>query len=91
MGESLEWARKSKGDAKLREEYSEAATIVLELVAHEAKRGAPTVVRPEECEATLSQFQNMVQFVDLDDAASMASLKALARQSLEAFGVPLFD
>jgi hypothetical protein len=89
MGHPLEWARSSKGDAKLREQLHEDAIIVLDLVEHEAKRQSPAIRRPAECEAALSHFRDMVQSIDFDDAASMASLKAYARQALEAFGIPL--
>lgn len=85
MGQSLEWARGSSGDAKLREQLHEDATIVLDLVESEARRKAPAVRRPEECKAALSAYREMVRSVDFDDAASMAILKAHARKALEAF------
>lgn len=85
FGHPLEWARSSKGDAKLRDQFHEDATIVLELVEHDAKHQSPATRRPAECKAALSRFRDLVQSVDFDDAASMASLKAHARQALEAF------
>ncbi|HEX8433475.1 hypothetical protein [Archangium sp.] len=89
MGHSLEEIRRSKGDTKLREDFHEDATVVLELVAHESKRKSPAIRCPEECEAALSRFRDMVRAIDFDDAVSMASLKTYARQVLAAFGVPL--
>lgn len=91
MGQSLEAVRRSKGDARLREEFHEDATRVLDLVAHEERLKSTVIRRPAECKAALSQFQTLVQSIDFDDAASMASLKAYARQSLEAFGIPLSE
>jgi hypothetical protein len=85
MGHSLEPARSSNGDAKLREQLHEDATIVLELVEHEVTRQSPATRRPAECKAALSHYRDMVQSIDFDDAASMARLKAYARQALEAF------
>ncbi|HYO59124.1 hypothetical protein [Archangium sp.] len=85
FGHPLEWARSSKGDANLRERFHEDATIVLDLVESEAGRKSPATRRPAECKAALSQFRDMVQSIDFDDAASMATLKAYARQALEAF------
>jgi hypothetical protein len=85
MGQSLEWARSSNGDAKLREQLHEDATIVLDLVESEANRKSPATRRPAECKAALSHYRDMVQSIDFDDAASMTSLKEYARQALEAF------
>jgi hypothetical protein len=48
FGHPLEWARNSKGDAKLREEFHEDATIVLELVEIEAGRKSKAVRSPAE-------------------------------------------
>jgi hypothetical protein len=85
FGHPLEWARSSKGDAKLREQFHDHATIVLDLVESDAVGESPATRRPAECKAALSQFRAMVQSVDFDDAESMATLKAYARQALEAF------
>jgi len=85
MGHPLESVRSSNGDAKLREQLHEDAAIVLELVEHETTRKSPATRRPAECKAALSQYRDMVKSIDFDDAASMASLKAHARQALEAF------
>jgi hypothetical protein len=85
MGQSLEWARNSSGDAKLREKLHEDATIVLDLVEKDANSKSPATRRPAECKAALSRYLGMVQSVDFDDAASMATLKDYARQALEAF------
>ena len=85
FGHPLEGARSSKGDAKLREEFHEDATLVLELVESEAGHKSPATRRPAECKAALSHFRDMVQSIDFDDAASVATLKAYARQALEAF------
>ncbi|OJH40965.1 hypothetical protein [Cystobacter ferrugineus] len=81
----LEWARSTKGDAKVREEFHEDATLVLELVESDAGRKSPATRRPAECKAALSRFRDLVQTIDFDDAASMARLKEHARQALEAF------
>ena len=89
MGQSLEEVRRSKGDAKLREEFREDATLVWELVLYEERLESTVVRRPAECKAALTQFREVVQSIDFDDAASMASLKSHARQALEAFGIPL--
>ncbi|MFY0567344.1 hypothetical protein ACN28E_26440 [Archangium lansingense] len=89
MGYSLEEVRRAKGDEKLRKEFHEDATIILDLVAHEAKRKSPAIRHPAECEAALSQFRDLVQSIDFDDVASMTDLKTYARHALEAFGVPL--
>ncbi|MFL5354999.1 hypothetical protein [Archangium sp.] len=85
MGQSLEWARSTKGDAKLREEFHEDATIVFDLVDREERVKSTVIPHPAECMAALSRFRDMVRSIDFDDAASMASLKAYARQALEAF------
>ncbi|MCY1078418.1 hypothetical protein [Archangium lansingense] len=89
MGHSLEEVRRAKGDEKLRKELHEDATIILDLVAHEAKRKLPAIRHPVECEAALSQFRDLVQSIDFDDVASMTDLKTCARHALEAFGVPM--
>ena len=90
LGHPLEWVRGSRGDAKLREELHEAATIVFDMVDREERVKSTVVSKPAECKAALSRFRDVVQFIDFDDAASMASLKAYARQALEAFiGEPL--
>jgi len=89
-GHPLESARRSMGDAKLREGFHEDATVVLDLVETDAGSQSPATRRPEECRASLSRFRDMVQSVDFDDPASMATLKECARQALEAFiGEPL--
>ncbi len=85
FGHPLEWARSSKGDAKLREQFHENATIILDLVESDTDSESPATRRPAECKAALSRFRDMMQSVDFDDAASMATLKAYARQALEAF------
>ncbi len=85
MGQSLEWARSSNGDAKLRGQLHEEASIILELVENDAGRNSPATRRPAECKVALSRYREMVQSIDFDDAASMAGLKACARQALEAF------
>ncbi|HYO73083.1 MAG TPA: hypothetical protein VEU33_44175 [Archangium sp.] len=84
-GQPLESARKSKGDAKLREGFHEDATVVLDLIESDAGNQSPATRRPAECKAALSRFRDMVQSIDFDDADSMAALKASARQALEAF------
>jgi hypothetical protein len=85
FGHPLEWARSTKGDAKVREEFHEDATVVLELVEYDSTRGSPATPRPAECKAALSRFRDMIQTIDFDDAESMAHLKEYARQALEAF------
>lgn len=85
MGQPLEWARGSEGDAKLRKELHEDASIVLDLVEQDASRHSPATRRPAECKAALLRYRDMVQAIDFDDAASMARLKEHARQALEAF------
>jgi hypothetical protein len=89
MGHSLEEVRRSKGDARLRDEFHEDATCVLALVAQEERLQSTVLRRPAECRAALSQFRDLVQSIDFDDAARMASLEAYARQALDAFGIPL--
>jgi hypothetical protein len=89
MEQSLEEVRRSKGDTKLRDEFLEDATLVFELVAYEERLKSTAVRHPVECKAALSEFREMVQSIDFDDAASMARLKIHARQALEAFGIPL--
>jgi hypothetical protein len=90
MGHSLEEARRSKGDAKLREEFHEDANLVFEMVVYEERVNSTVIPYPAACKAALSRFRDLVQSVDFDDAASVASLKACARQALEAFlGEPL--
>ena len=85
FGHSLEWVRSSKGDAKQREQFHEDATIVLDLIESDADSDSPATRRPADCKAALSRFRDTVQSIDFDDAASMATLKAYARQALEAF------
>jgi hypothetical protein len=91
MAQSLEEIRRSKGDAKLREELQKDAALVLDVVAHEDGLKATVIRRPAECMAALSRFRDLVESIDFDDAASMANLKAYARQALDSFGVPLSD
>ncbi|WP_309896570.1 hypothetical protein [Archangium sp.] len=85
FGHPLEWVRDSKGDAKVREQFYQDATIVLDLVESDAGNQSPATRRPAECKAALSRFRDMVKSVDFDDAGSMATLKGYARQALEAF------
>lgn len=85
MGQPLEEVRRSVGDAKLREGFHEDATVVFDLVAYEERVKSTAISNPAECKAALSRFREMVQSIDFDDAASMASLKAYARRALEAF------
>jgi hypothetical protein len=85
FGHPLDWARSTKGDVKVREEFHEGAILVLDLVEREAGRKSPAIRRHAECKAALSQFRDMIQTIDFDDAASMARLKEYARQALEAF------
>jgi len=85
MGHPLDPARSSKGDAKLREQLHEDATMVLDLIEDEATHKSPAIRRPAECKVALSRYRDLVKSIDFDDAASMTSLKAYARQALEAF------
>jgi hypothetical protein len=85
LGHSLDEARRSTGDAKLRASFHDAATIVLDLVTREEKSNPEVVPRSAEVKAALTQFLGLVQSIDWDDAESMARLKSHARQALEAF------
>ena len=85
MGQPLEEARRSVGDAKLREGFHEDATIVFDMVEREERIKSTVIPHPAECRAALSRFRDMVRSIDFDDVASMSILKAHARKALEAF------
>ncbi|HZH75632.1 MAG TPA: hypothetical protein VEY88_06335 [Archangium sp.] len=85
LGHSLDDARRSTGDAALRESFHAAATLVLELVMREEKSNPEVVPRSGEVKAALSPFLALVQSIDWDDAEGLARLRTYARQALEAF------
>jgi len=85
MGQPLEEARRSVGDATLREGFHEDATVVFDMVEREERINSAVVPNPAECKAALSRFRDLVQSIDFDDVASMSTLRAHARKALEAF------
>jgi hypothetical protein len=90
MGQPLEEARRAMGDAKLRDTFHEDATIVFDTVEREERIKSEVFSNRVECMAALSQFKDVVQFIDFDDAASVAILKEHAQRALEGIlGQPL--
>jgi hypothetical protein len=82
--------RRSHGDARLREIIYESATILLDLVVREEKHNPEVVPRSVDAKAAFSQVRDLVQSIDWDDTEVLRTIKAHARQGLEAlgFGVP---
>lgn len=90
MGQPLEEARRSMGDAKLRDIFHEDAAIVFDMVEREERVKSEVFFNRVECMAALSRFRAVVRFIDFDDAASMALLKEHAQRALEGIlGQPL--
>jgi hypothetical protein len=90
QGHPLEETRRSLGDAKMREQLQEAATLCFQLVQHTGSGTQPEVFpSPDTAQAALSHLRNMLPSLDFDDARSMAQLRAHARQALEALGFQL--
>lgn len=85
MGHPMDEARRSVGDAKLKEGLLEDATLVFDMVAREEKVGSAVIHQPAECKAALERFQELLRTLDFDDAMAMNQLKVHARQALEAF------
>ena len=90
LGQPLEEARRSEGDAKPREGFHEDATVVFDMVDREERIKSAVIPNPAECKAALSRFRDLVRSIDFDDVTSMRTLKAHALKALEAFfGEPL--
>lgn len=90
VGDSLEEARRSLGDAKLEDMLQESVTVCLELVLRTEKGPNPEAFpRSADAKAALSQLRDMLPALDWNDPASVAKLKVCARQALEALGFQL--
>jgi len=87
QGHPLEGTRRSLGDAKLREQLQEAATLCFQLLQRTERGPRPDVFpHPAPAKAALSHLRDMIPSLDFDDARSMARLRAYAREALKALG-----
>ncbi|QRN99416.1 hypothetical protein JRI60_10520 [Archangium violaceum] len=86
----MEDSRRSKGDAKLRDEYLESVTECMEMV-NRTLRGPQPGAFPNPARAldALTRMKNVLPSVDWDDAVSLGRLREDARQALEALGFEL--
>jgi hypothetical protein len=90
-GHPLEEIRRSNGDVKLRGMIRESATTLLDMVVREEKHNPKVVPNAADAKAALARIRDAVPSIDWDDVEGMRSLKACARQALEALGFGLPD
>jgi hypothetical protein len=86
----MEEPRRSKGDAKLRDEYLESVLACMEMVER-ARSGLQPGAFPNPTGAleALTRMKNVLPSLDWDDAVGLGRLREDARRALEALGFEL--